>query len=477
MTDTMTTLDASAARFANLDLDDRHVDGVTAPPVVVAPVAPPPVVVDPLVSAEGAARASADEALARSMGFSPKPPVYTIGTVVNEIGVDNARQSRKDFEALPFTDTACKDLADRVKSEKREDHLIDVDSLKMLSNGALVVPWNGALPMTERGFEGLCTFTTPGGGGYLRECETDLRATNMNRWFPKARKLDKRAWNRAVKEAQQLGHDAPPQSDFEVPRKVTLREREMNGKREIFATTGPRYGKFDVDQIAQQIAAGVAEYHDSRCEITYDGYRARIVILAHSDVQPEKYVAGEIFKAGIEVSTADDGSGAIHVSATLLRNLCRNLLTLDLSKLKAGSRRHVGSTESISESVKSHMDLALSKVAVFMQKWSEGAVEDILSRYSLNDPEEVFQGLVLNRVVYVPGVKPEEMVQRLQKAWDKEPGRFKTAYINAVSRMAHEESWDSPWVTSDLEAVAGDLMMQKVWNCVPPVEDNPFLDA
>jgi hypothetical protein len=49
------------------------------------------------VDAVGAARATEDERVAKSVGFSPEPPVYQIGTVVNEIGVENFRASRADW--------------------------------------------------------------------------------------------------------------------------------------------------------------------------------------------------------------------------------------------------------------------------------------------------------------------------------------------------------------------------------------------
>lgn len=47
-------------------------------------------------------RALADEAAAKAAGFSLRPPVYGIGTAVNATGERNFRQSRREFEALPF---------------------------------------------------------------------------------------------------------------------------------------------------------------------------------------------------------------------------------------------------------------------------------------------------------------------------------------------------------------------------------------
>lgn len=61
-----------------------------------APVAPQPIGSQEaeVVCKVGAQRAAADEALARQLGFSPKPPVFEIGTVVNSVGVDNFQIGR-----------------------------------------------------------------------------------------------------------------------------------------------------------------------------------------------------------------------------------------------------------------------------------------------------------------------------------------------------------------------------------------------
>src|SRR5258708_2171089 len=73
-----------------------------------------------------------------------------------------------------------------------------------------------------------------------------------------------------------------------------------------------------------------------------------------------------------------------------------------------------------------------------------------------------------NRAVYVPSFSSDDMVERLQRAWDVEPGYSKTAIVNAVTRAAHTEEWKS-WTTSeDLERAAGELLYARVWNVQIP---------
>ncbi len=470
MSDTMKNL-------ANVGMDGEVVFDATKAP---AP-APVPVVRGVTVDAEGAARATADEKAAREAGFAVRPPLYTIGTMVVDLGVENFRASRQEFESKPTAREACASLAQRVVAEDRKDHVVAARDLTMLPDGRLQGPLNGqpVYPLSQRALEGLCTFTTPGGGGYLAECPPELRATNMNHWLPRALRLDKRATDRAVAEwlkakevAERYGttFNAPEPKPILVPREVTVRTRKAGDSREIFAVTGPRYGAYDIDKIAAQVAAGVPD--DARCDIIYDGHRARINVLFHSNIQPENAVAGEIFRAGLLITTDDSGAGSIKISAEVERNLCLNLIIIDFKQLLVGSRRHIGTTGNIAQDVKNHIEAAMNKIGYFVQKWSEANAENVLERYGLEDMEQVFEGLVRNKVVHVPGYRPEEQVKRLLAAWNKEPMRTKAGVLNAITRAAHEQTWRT-WATAEeLERKAGELLFAKEWKVELPREES-----
>jgi hypothetical protein len=102
---------------------------------------------------------------------------------------------------------------------------------------------------------------------------------------------------------------------------------------------GPRYSPLDIDTIATQLHGLVPK--DARAEVIYDGYRARFSVLFHSNIEPEHCVAGEIFKAGVSITTADDGTGAIRIAAQVWRNLCRNLIIVQRAD-QTSVTRHVG---------------------------------------------------------------------------------------------------------------------------------------
>jgi hypothetical protein len=416
------------------------------------------------VSELGAERAKADGAAARAAGFNmdDENVKFEVGSLVNAWGVENFKQSRSDFEDMGTTVAACEGLIARVADEKREDLKVDAPDLTMLPDGR-ISRGAGALPMTDRAITGLAGFVTPGGGRYLRECPPDLRATNFNRWLERAYREDVFATRRAQKEAAE-GVTVDP---VMVPQGLTLRTRlNEKGKRENFATVGPRYAAHDIDKIAEQVMTSKAIPADARGSIVYDGYKARLDVLFHTNVQPERAVAGEIFKAGIIVRTADDGTGSIQIGAQVWRNLCLNLIIIDHDVIPAARRRHVG--KDIDLAVEEGIAAAMAKVAHFAEAWSSATVENVLDKYGFSDPDEVLRGLVFNKVVHVPHCKPEEMFQRLKRAWEMEPGYSKTAYVNAVTRAAHENPWGKWTDVEDLEEVGGQLLYQPVWNVVIP---------
>jgi hypothetical protein len=205
----------------------------------------------------------------------------------------------------------------------------------------------------------------------------------------------------------------------------------------------------------------------------YDGYRARIDVLFHTNIQPEKAVAGEIFKAGIMLKTSDDGSGSIQVSAQVFRNLCLNLIIIDHAKDMVTRRKHIGT--GIEAAVADGIATAMGKVKVFADKWSEASLENVLEKYGAHDIEAVMRGLVFNKVVHVSGVRPDDMFERLMRAYQAEPGYGKTAIVNAVTRAAHSETWGSWADVEDLERKGGELLFAKVWNVAIPEDEREGL--
>lgn len=420
------------------------------------------------VDAVGAARATADELMAKSLGFSPKPPVYEIGTVVNTIGVENFARSRSDWAAMPSLPELANTFTDRIALERREDLKVQALALRANNAGKLglfasadLAASDDGMPSaifltSERALDGLATHVTPGGSSYLKQCPPALRAQNLNHWLAQATRVDARA---TKKEREAKG---PATGDVLKPQELTLRTRaRRGGQREIYSVVGPKYAAFNVDRVAREAAAGIGG--DARGVVTYDGYKMTLDATFHSNIAPQNAVAGEFFKGCVRIQAADDGTGSVKVSLGLWRNLCRNLIIVDFDKVLVGSRKHVGAT-TIEADIRELMESASERIHLMVGKWSEASTEDVLARYDLQDVDQVFRGLVINGCVTATGVKPEEMVKRLHTAWEREPGYNKTAILNAITRSAHEQTWSSWADTEELESQAGELLYQKVWN-------------
>lgn len=464
---TMLTDDASA-RFSLLEMD-----GPTPAPVTVfVPKLVP--ADDGPISADGKARAEEDEAAAVAAGWSLKPPVYAIGSKVNSTGVANFRASRQEHDSKASVEEACGKLIDLVEKEDRKDLVCKVPSLKMLDDGR-ITRGGAALAVSERAITGVGVMVTPGGASYLRSCPPALRATNFNHWAKEGWRVDQRATDALVEAWQDGGQRGDKPAPVMVEKELTLRTRfnHTSGKREAWSFVGPRYEAHDINNIAEQIMRHEAIPGDAKCDIVYDGYRARIDVLFHTDIQPELAVAGEIFKAGIMVKTADDGSGSIQISAQVFRNLCLNLIIIDHAKDLVTRRRHFG--QGIEADIATGIQTAMGKVKYFADKWSEATLENVIERYGASNVEDVLRGLVHNKVVHVSGVKPDEMFERLMRAYQAEPGYGKDAIVNAVTRCAHSETWGKWTDVEDLERKGGELLFAKVWNVAISDEDREAL--
>jgi len=240
-----------------------------------------------------------------------------------------------------------------------------------------------------------------------------------------------------------------------------LRERTIKGARQIFAALGSRYRTdCDTDALARVIATA-PRAQGAKGEFLYDGHRAQIKAIYHSDIKPDSAVAGEIFKATVIVDTADDGSQGIKVRAGVIRNLCRNLIILDESE-QSETTAHVG--EDLAQSVSDMIARAFVKIEAFGSAWGNATKERILDEAAnVYDVETVFKKLWDAELIGVTGDLDEAaQIGRFVRAWKKEPGYTRADIVNAITRAAHEEAWGNPWDCTDLEEQGGQLLYNRV---------------
>ena len=408
----------STERFANLELDLTQ---------LTAPATHDDIGND--ISDTGRDRAQGDEDLAVASGFAPQPPLYAIGTRINQVGVANLKRSRVDFDNLPSVQSAMNALAAKVQSEDRQDIKVDLTAVTMTDSGNLKLEDGTELLLARNGFR-VMAHRIVGSYDYLKRCPPKLRAANMNHWLPDASSS------------------------------AVLRTRANGKNREVFSVVSPRYKPLDVDQVAECIAKIAPP--DARCEVVYDGLSLTASVLFHTDIDPGAGVAGEFFKAGVRISTRDDGTGSLNVEAELWRNLCLNLIILDRATQRTARRNHVGAGLEIA--LNNGIEQALSHVGGFAARWTDARLENVLENYDLQNIDQVFERLAQNRVIHVPGVKPEEVQERLHRAWQQEPGYSRADIVNAITRAAHENPWGRLDTTEELEREAGQLLYARNWH-------------
>lgn len=473
--------DIASERFRLLELDiadTQPLDTSIAPPAPApAPVPEPePDVFTAAtglpVSRSGRDRALADEAALRVSGFAPRAPIYDIGTVVNRLGVENLTRSRRDFEEMPAADVVAANLHDVVAAELRDDVSVeatrlalDPDSGRLLYRASTrrIEVWD----VTERAFRNMASSLTPGGGGYLVRCPVPVRAQNMDHWFAAAT----RAEILRGPDGELIGtHPDGTPLTREVPRELALRTRMRADRqgREVFGVVSSRYRPYDAHEVVAALAAGIGS-SDARVEVLYDASTTALQadMLWHTDVDAGAAVAGEVFKVGVRVRSADDGTGAIRFSAMFWRNLCRNLIVVDVGRVQVASVRHVGD---VPEAVRDALEHAQGRVSHFVDAWarvSVGSVLDEFGDYGITDVRGVLDRLVTRKAVTVPGLAPDTLISRLYESWTREPGYSRASIINAVTRVAHEGAW-TDWETADsLERQAGQLLTRTRWDMRP----------
>lgn len=403
-------------------------------------------------SAEGAARATADAAALTALGFTMQKTVYATGMLVNETGVANARASRIAHEACPFVSDACDGLESRVQGEGRKDIVVsmrhltceasDVPRLGLGSqSGKLRIEGHGDFALTPHAFRQLVGRVGPGGGGgdMLLASPVDLRATVVNRFLKDNARGDK----------------------------LTIRTR-ADGT--AFAVVSDTYNKCDTDVIARVVREA---FHgsDMRARVEYDGARVRIECTAHTNVAPEGFVAGEVFKVSALVRSRDDGGGSLIVDCAFERNLCLNLLIVQRAGRPVARIIHAGNdTARAVRELRAALLKVQSMVRPFLERWGYACSESILEPARAVDNEVpvtleqaipgIYRALFTSQRQLVP-VSTAEAVKRATAAWHAEPGDTRAALVNGLTRWAHTDATLEPWATDDLGILAGQVLQSR----------------
>ena len=397
-------------------------------------------------SASDLERLQEDEAAAKAAGFAVAPPMYALGTPCISLGHENYRASRQQFEQLPLARPVIESLVQRILLEDRRDATVGVNSLVMLDNGQ-ISRGNGGMALSEESLKQLMSRTAcpePGAAAtYFTTISPQVRAREVNHWL------------RATADKK----------DVVLRNRRTLTSQGGNG-RQVYAVVSPKYKAFDVDELARTVEGLVGRLIPGECraDVKYDGISGEICLYWHSNVQPERVCAGEIFKARAGIKSSDDGTQALTPFAGMFRNLCLNFICIDEAQQTFGKRRHMGSD--LHRVIYGGLNDAVDSVRFFAEKWDTAKsdqLRDIVRDYperctDLQLAAGAFRGIVKQQQLSLPGVKRGETVDELMKSFNQEPEYTRAGLVNAITRTAHEVPLRGAWASEDVEAVAGKVL-------------------
>lgn len=462
--------------FADVPAElERLVAKYGAPPapkvteIITAEVVSPPVQSIPSsieISETGLARSQADRLACVKAGFAPAETMFARGTKVIQLGVDNARLARQEYEAKPKIGEALSALRETIASEQRRDEVVRRTSIYMNANGQLKI--DGKIyELTGEAFKQLCTkMGLPAGAGqYLSECWPELRARNVNNWT-------------------KVALEEESESKGEPPDTIVLRTRRVPGLVDpsVFACVTERYSEFDADKFAQAIELAVSP--DARCQVTYDGQRAKIEALFHSTVKPEDYVCGEFFRAGLVMRTDDTGRGGLRGYSVVEQNLCLNLIITSKDAQPIFQVSHLSDVRLIAKRIQEGLRKAEDTLSYFLKQWGYARQDDLVAAakargelYAGMKMTEIFaalaNGVIERELVPVRG-RRDVVVPQLMAAWQEDSsGDGPTAgtvtragLVNAFTRWAHKEN--EMWSVDKTEVGAASLLWPDDRLRVPP---------
>lgn len=481
------------------------------PPIEWVPVVPVPRPTPPSqpniapgqVDAVGAARSRTDADALIAAGFSPSDPVYERGSRVVAEGVRNARRSRIDHEKKPLVLDATTELIGRVRAEQRRIVVVPSSKVGMDDAGRIVATGctvdgrpAGDLSVhpTRSAFGALTSRLGYSGADYLSRMPVKARANDVNFW----RRVISGEDPEAAKEAAAIAVATGRRPVGEADRCAFRVRTKPNGNDEAFAVVSPDYSPFDCDVIADAIrrtclstqemttpidgGSFTADLSQARGRVTYDGAKTRFEVMFHSNIQPEVYVAGEFFKAGVLVRTDDTGGGSCKVVPVVWQNRCLNLIIVEAVKGDEISIRHVGDVRKLTRAFESAFRKSLGRLGHFLKAWGYACKDDVIAaskRVYGDMPADIdkalpglFNGILSSGLVTIPG-KRKEVVDELVKRWHaddsgaKVHGLTRASLVNAFTRYAHEIHIEDPWAEDEIQRDAGRLLFGRSTKASP----------
>jgi hypothetical protein len=381
-------------------------------------------------------------------GIVMREPVFTLGTRVRQDPgtQDRIARVRQGFDDLPLVGDAMDSLISEIEREQRRDVLSRLGELSLDPETGRVHHARGkgtGLMLSANAYSQLMQLTeSPDSAARYHLSERTplgVRAAEFNRIMTE----------NASKEVY-----------------VRLRKPVGSDEYAAFAFVSQRYDReTSIDTVAKQLKDR-RDLRDARAEVEYSAGSTTIRLHAASDVAGSDYRAGEVFRAVAAFRIADDKSAGGNFWREVHRNLCLNLIIVDVAKSANIRGRHVG--RSMTDWLNTALDSASGFLPDFLEMWDAARATEI------ENPREALKVLTLGNgleidlprelkkpVIKAPKTSPLDAFDIMRNAWEKEPDPTLAGLSNAVTRAAHENTWGNYQVTDFLQQIGSDLL---VWN-------------
>ncbi len=338
-----------------------------------------------------------------------------------------AKHVNRELGAKPLITEACESFIEEIKAEKREDVDLIMADLRVNDFGMLVKKDGSEIA------EGLDYLKTrPQAWQQLTRQAPDKvhrhLKSNVNSWLHR-------------KQATLVGRTFKPAEDT----------------RDLFSLVSQRYAVHDADEIAAEIALRMPE--GARGDIQYQGDGGRFEINAALGRPFD--IDGDIHQIIISTRSADNGTLGQSVFFKAHRLKCTNGIYV-AQKALISNTRHMGDRNTLREQFSKGLAMAADAMESFKTLWSNARAAKFLcarTGETLNGPEALAR-LAVHKLLAVPHIRPKSLLERLNGAWEKEPGDSVADVINAATRTAHEslDDFRSKWFGNDLEEQSGVLL-------------------
>jgi hypothetical protein len=256
---------------------------------------------------------------------------------------------------------------------------------------------------------------------------------------------------------------------------MTTISREVFGIVSADATRG--YTVFDGSTVADTVVQGLRDAglaRGTKAEITYDApttrYQIRAIVPAPVEI-PDHRGVGRLSSLYLDISGRDDGMGRISGAIGAIVFRCMNA-SLAQTEGSRWSRVHKGNMDEIRALVAGMSSQFASVAADLHNVWSRAAANHYLDSetgLALSVPEAI-ERLISTEQIPTGGMDPVVALDYYRAAWRAEGSPASAAgVIDTLTRAAHESTWSTKWVTTEIESAASDLLYQSVYT-LPSIE-------